>query len=241
MAKIALIAGGIALGAVSGGILAMAAGDMIWAGAAEGALVGASIGDAAGRVLFPPHFNQSGPRLNDLTVSTSSDGASIPFGYGSYRFGGNIIWSPGIKEHITTSESGGKGGGGTTTTSYSYTASFAVAFGEGPGTIKKIWGDSKILYDSAASSKYPTPTLYRGTQTQDADPTIQADRGAANTPAFRHLILAVFKNLPLADFGNRIPSIGAEINYDISTLENVVSDICARAGLDSSLVDVSAI
>jgi hypothetical protein len=241
MAKIALIAGGIALGAISGGILAVAAGHLVWAGVAEGALAGASIGDAAGRVLFPPHSNQSGPRLNDLTVSTSSDGAAIPFGYGTYRFGGNIIWSPGIKEHVTTSESGGKGGPSTTTTSYSYTASFAVAFGEGTGTIKKLWGDTKVLYDSAAPSKYPTPTLYSGTQTQGADPSIQADRGAANTPGFRHLIMAVFEDFPLADFGNRIPSIGAEVAFDINTLRGTVTDICARAGLDSSQIDVSLI
>lgn len=241
MAKIALIASAVVLGAVSGGILAVAEAGSVWAGAAEGALVGAAIGDTAARLLFPPHYNQMGPRLNDLTASSSADGAAIPFGYGTYRFGGNIIWSPGIKEHSVTTTSGGKGGPSTTSTNYNYTCSFAVAFGEGTGTIKKIWGDSKVIYDSAASSKYPAPTLYTGTQTQNADPTIQADKGAANTPAFRHLIYAVFEDFPLADFGNRIPNLRAEVAFDVDSLQGIVANLCLRSGLDSSQIDVSAL
>jgi hypothetical protein len=63
------------------------------------------------------------------------------------------------------------------------------------------------------SQYYPTPTLYPGTQDQDPDPEIQANEGAENTPAFRGLIGAVFKNFPLANFGNRIPSVRALIKF----------------------------
>jgi len=240
MAKIALVAGAVALGVVSGGILGLASGSMIM-GALEGAAVGEALGSTAASLLFPGHNYQQGPKLNDLMVSSSTDGAAIPFGYGTYRLGGNIIWSPGLVEHQATETTGGKGGPSTTSTTYSYSASFAVSFGEGPGTIKKLWGDSKLIYDASASSKYPPPTLYGGTQTQAADPDIQADKGAANTPAFRHLVYAVFADFPLANFGNRIPTIRGEVQYSISSLQDMVADICERAGLDSSLIDVSTL
>lgn len=62
-------------------------------------------------------------------------------------------------------------------------------------------------------SYYGIPTIYPGTQTQLPDPDIQANEGVANTPAFRGTCYAKFKAFPLANFGNRIPSIRAEIAF----------------------------
>jgi len=56
-----------------------------------------------------------------------------------------------------------------------------------------------------------TMRIYTGTETQLPDPLIESDLGAGNTPAFRGTCYIVFDNFKLADFGNRIPNITAEV------------------------------
>lgn len=382
MAKIGLALAGAAIGAFFGPI---------------GAEIGFTLGGILGSMLFPgkPVF---GPRLNDLQVSSATNGAPIPFGYGTDRVAGNMIWTNGITEHNVTTGGGigGKGGQPQQTT-YNYTGSFAVAFGEGPAKVGRIWFDTKIAYDPndnyvgiklidplgfgypsapllivtdtafpvtagtqvtltgtiisndtgggttldqvtsveaviapnefiiknqgfsnlngdgaitasgtigitaaggqaitklsmvgdlataicglnpepgtqvliidipaalhgnayagyftvvsststfftyynppntlftigdntgtifcgwavPAQPQYPPPTIYTGTELQGPDPTIQATEGAANTPAFRPLIYAVWNNLPLANFSNRLPNVRAEITYLLAPL-----------------------
>ena len=55
-------------------------------------------------------------------------------------------------------------------------------------------------------------TFYPGTETQTRDPLIVADVGEFSTSAHRGLIYAVF-DIPLTDYGNRIPNIEAAIAY----------------------------
>lgn len=154
MARIALAVGFAVLGAVTFGLttpFSLTLGASILFGAS----LGFTVGSALGQVLFPIHLpNQVGPRLNDLTVSSSTNGAFIPIGYGIFRFAGNIIYSPGLVEHSKTTKHSSKGGPSYKSTNYTYTCTFAVAFGEsypvvsGYGDIIKVWGDSKILYDN---------------------------------------------------------------------------------------------
>lgn len=299
MARIALTVGGVIAGIATGGILA---GPVFWTSLtsmSSAAILGGSIGNAVGRAVDPGRL-ANGPRSYDLSVSNSANGISIPFGYGVYRVGSNIIWSPGMVEHRHDEDNCMA----PDQTTYSYTASFAAAFGEGPARLKKVWGDTKVIYDrdyeawepaawdpeipytvgmtvkytaggytywravmtslneppgtsywghyawdpwnwSPTPPKYTAPTWHPGSQTQDPDATIQATEGAANTPAFRGLAYAVWEDLPLADFGNRIPAIRAEIEFllpngsSITGVADMVSDLCLRAGLDASEIDVS--
>jgi hypothetical protein len=87
---------------------------------------------------------------------------------------------------------------------------------------------------------YGTPTFYPGTQTQNPDPLIQANEGVANTPAFRGLCHVVFEKFRLANFGNRLPNMRAELLIGSNThLADVVLRHCKRAGLTANEVDVS--
>lgn len=202
-------------------------------GAALGSAVGLGwqagwlVGSVVGSLLFPAkgqNVTTEGPRLGDLTVSSSAYGASIPIGYGTLRMAGNMIWSSGIREqqNVTRTRSGGKGGGGRSTQtsiSYSYFASFALSFGEGPAEdVLRIWADGKLIYDKTGSSPdVAKPNLrfrfHRGSEDQLPDPLIEAHVGAGRAPAHRGLCVIVFEDLALADFGNRIPNITAEITY----------------------------
>lgn len=223
MARIALAVGFAALGALTGGIsFAFSIAAIV-----QGAAIGLAAGQLLGSLFLPPHTSSSGPRLQDGQVSSSANGSPRPFGYGGFMLGAQIIWSSGIQENKTTTTQSAKGGPTNTSTTYSYTVSFAGAFCEGPAKITRIWGDSKLIFDSTkkgstTSPKLSTgigtntivlyPTIYPGSSTQNPDPTIQAAEGVNGTPAFRGTCYLVYENFPLADFGNRLPNIRAEIS-----------------------------
>ena len=99
-------------GQVVGGLVGAVAGFFV--GGPTGALYGAQIGAMAGGYLDPPKGpTTEGPRLNDLTIQTSTYGAVIPRVYGTVTVTGNILWleNNALKETITKNKSGGKGGG----------------------------------------------------------------------------------------------------------------------------------
>jgi hypothetical protein len=116
-------------GAAAGGLFGPA-GAMI--GRAAGAIAGSVIDDA----LFGSARAAKGPRLDDLRVMSSSEGAPIPVVWGRARLSGQVIWATEMEEEITTSgQTGGKGadgGGSSAATEYSYYANFAVGLCEGP-------------------------------------------------------------------------------------------------------------
>lgn len=180
-------------------------------------------GSLIGGFLFPAKGpNQSGPKLDNLAVTSSTYGQPIFIIYGTCRVGGNIIWGPPIRETSHTqkqSAKGGMGGGGKTTT-YTYSWTGAVAICEGPiDGIIRIWADTKIVYDASGTSpntKKPSFRfrIYKGTEDQLPDPAIEADVGADNATAHRGLAYIVFDDIQLSDFGNRIPSWTFEVVAD---------------------------
>ncbi len=184
---------------------------------AVGTMIGGPIGGAIGaiigqqvdqNILFAPKPRQ-GPRLGDLSVQTSSYGAQIPKIFGTMRAAGTVIWATDLVEQKATS--GGKGRPKVTT--YSYSASFAVALSARPvSSVRRIWADGKLLRGAAGDFKSATGfRLHRGLEDQAADPLIVAAEGATGAPAYRGIAYAVFEDMLLEDFGNRIPSLTFEI------------------------------
>ncbi len=214
MATLAFAVAGSALGA-------SAAGAAIGLTASSGWIIGSILGN----VLFPPSGPSTvseGPRLGDLTVSSSAYGAAVPRLFGTQRTAGNIIWSSGIEEVINTEtqDVGGKGGGGGThtQTSYEYYASFAMGLVEGEiNNMLRMWADGKLIYDISGQTVDTVIAglqfrFYRGTETQLPDALIEADKGVGKVPAHRGLCYIVFERLPLVNFGNRIPNITIELS-----------------------------
>lgn len=203
------------------GVVGSALGSAIGIGASAGWLGGVMLGN----LLFGGGKSQSieGPRIDDLSVQTSTYGAPIPLVYGTMRISGNVIWSTPLKETRTVKKSsGGKGGGKKSSqTTYSYSASFAVGLCIGPvSTVRRIWADTKVIYDATAGNtqsteKYPgVVRIHRGEETQEPDSTIEMHLGAGNVPAYRGLCYLVLTDLQLKDFANRIPNISAEVVVD---------------------------
>ncbi|WP_281826861.1 baseplate multidomain protein megatron [Jannaschia rubra] len=208
MATLVLGAAGAAIGgSIGGAILGVSA-------ATIGGFVGSTIGSVVDSWIvssLAPTQRIEGPRLDSLRITSSIEGAVVPRVYGRMRMGGNVIWATDFREETkTTTQGGGKGGGGggkVKTTEYLYYASFAVALCEGPITgIGRIWADGKLLDTAGITWRW-----YPGDESQTADPFIAAKMGAANTTAYRGTAYVVFEDLPLGNYGNRLPQLSFEV------------------------------
>ncbi len=234
MAALVLSVAGAAAGAVFGP-----------AGAIAGRIAGALVGNIIDKKLFGPgDQNVVGPRLADLDVMASTEGAPIPRVYGRARLAGQVIWATQLEEMVsssTSSSSGGKGhlvsGPRTTTTTYSYFGNFAVGLSEGViGGVGRIWADGKPLDLTGKTIR-----VHRGTEEQAPDDLIVAKEGADNSPAYRGLAYVVFERLPLADFGNRIPQLSFEIIRPVGALERMVRAVTLIPGTTEFGYEPSAI
>ncbi|MEQ1697883.1 MAG: glycoside hydrolase/phage tail family protein [Hyphomicrobiaceae bacterium] len=214
MATLALAAVGAAVGSTL-----LPSGIAVLGATLTGAAIGTQIGALAGSYIDQALFGASGgskqvqgPRLSDLHVTASTEGAAIPRVYGRVRSGGQVIWATDFEEETVTQDAsgGGKGiggGDGATQTTYRYYANFAVALAEGEiASIGRVWANGQEIDLSQLTYR-----LYTGAPDQPADTLIQAREGAANTPAFRDTAYIVFERLPLAAYGNHLPQLSFEI------------------------------
>ena len=209
-------------GQLVGGAIGAAIG--FYVGGPAGAQAGWAVGAVVGGVIDPERID--GPRLQDRKVQVSSYGASIPIVYGGDAVAGNVIWSTDLVEHDV--QTGGKGG--PVVTNHTYTVSCAVLICEGPITsLRRIWADAKLIYDTSDTADDATQAasgalanyfvFYQGGEDQLPDPTIEADLGAGNVPAYRGSCYIVFTDLPLTDFGNRIPNFRFEVSTEPSIVD----------------------
>lgn len=181
-------------------------------GTAIGGPIGGALGAFSGRQADQAIFGggtREGPRLRELSVTTSSYGQPLPRHFGRMRVAGSVIWSTELIE-TSTKEGGGKGRPSTRT--YSYSASFAVALSSTPiDRIGRIWADGNLLRGASGDLKTEgAMRAYLGTGDSPIDPLIAADRGGL-APAFRDCAYVVFEDLQLGDFGNRIPALTFEV------------------------------
>lgn len=218
-------------------------------GSLGSSLIGGAIGRSLGGILDGALFggdgiHREGPRLEELSVQTSTYGKMIPVVFGSARIAGNIIWSRPIKEIAETTETsvGGKAGGGTTasSTQYSYFVSLAVAICEGEiDEVLRIWADSKLLDLSQGTYR-----IYKGGEDQSPDSYIEAFEGVGSTPAYRGLAYIVVEDFPLAAFGNRIPNFTFEVkrkvlqpDYNGQSVEEMITSMIMIPGSGEFVYD----
>lgn len=192
-------------------------------GTALGGPIGAAIGGLIGNmadhaVLFRPK-GREGPRLSDLQVQTSSYGTQIPKLFGTMRVAGTVIWASDLRE--TKSRAGG-GKGRPSVTTYDYSASFAVALSARRILrVKRIWADGNLLRGAAGDFKTELGAfrVHDGGEDQAVDPLIAAAEGIGLAPAHRGIAYALFEDLALGDYGNRIPSLTFEVEADTEGVE----------------------
>jgi hypothetical protein len=198
-------------------------------GTLVGGPLGGAIGALAGRAVDAAIIgggHRDGPRLKELTPTTSTYGEALPRHFGRMRVPGSIIWATDLVEHRDT-QGGGKGRPSVTT--YSYTASFAVALASRPiADVGRVWADGNLLRGAAGDLKAGgAMRVHTGWGDQPADPLIAAAEGAGRCPAWRGLAYVVFEDLELGDFFNRIPALTFEVIADADgfTLQDVIGEL----------------
>ena len=186
-------------------------------GGPVGAAIGASLGQQVDAAIFKPK-GREGPRLADLKVQASTYGQQIPKLFGTMRVAGSVIWATDLIERRTKS---GGGKGRPSVTEYSYAVSLAVALSSRPiRAIRRIWADGNLLRGTSGS--FRERCIFRwhdGSEDQAVDPLIASAVGPGSASGFRGLAYAVFEELELAAFGNRIPSLTFEVEADTASVD----------------------
>ncbi|WP_108811142.1 GTA baseplate fiber-binding domain-containing protein [Sphingorhabdus sp. Alg231-15] len=212
-------------------------------GTAVGGPIGGALGAVLGQqidqnILFKPS-GREGHRLQELAVQTSSYGTQIPRIYGTMRVAGTVIWATDLKE---TRESSGGGKGRPSSATYSYSASLAVALSSrNISEIGRIWADGKIFRGSAGDFKTEAGfRFFQGHEDQAVDGLMASAEANGGTPAHRGIALAVFEDMDLTDYGNRIPSLTFEVIADDGSvsLGKIINDISGdkiTASIDEQL------
>jgi hypothetical protein len=229
---------------IAGGAIGTAVGGPM--GGKIGFMLGSAIGSIADQWLFrspPIPYGQ----LQDLRVSSSAYGTPIPQGWGQFRLPGALVWSSNLQQNTYTQSQGGGGsaGPGQQTETYYYTtnAAFIICRGNewiNSNSLLRIHADDTVVWDyrDQENSKV-TVRFYTGTETQDADPLIQAQYGTSNCPAFRGQCYIMLENFQVYDFGERLPNISVEIATSPVYMSDMVTNIANQYNITDDQLDVS--
>ena len=230
MATLALAVAGAAVGSAL-----LPAGFTVLGATVTGAMIGSQVGALAGSYVDQVLLGASGqsravggPRLDDLKVTTSTEGAAIPRLIGRSRLGGQVIWATSFEEEVLKNDAGGKGGfaGGGSNRSYRYYANFAVALCEGTITsIGRVWADGKELDLSELNWR-----LYTGTEDQEPDALVVLHQGADQAPAYRGVAYIVFERMLIETYGNRLPQLSFEVFRAVDPFERSVRAVVMIPG-----------
>jgi hypothetical protein len=213
------------------------AGFSLFGATVSGAAIGGAIGALGGSLIdaaIAPGRHINGPRLSDINIQSSTEGAAVPTVFGRVRVAGQLIWASQFNQTTSTTSTGGKGGivsPSSSETDYLYSISFAVGLCAGDvSVLGRVWADGVPIDITQYTTRF-----YDGSETQEMDPLIQEIEGAGNTPSYRGLSYIVFEDMPLADFGNRIPQLQFELIRAISdanpsALENVLGGVAIIPG-----------
>ncbi len=188
----------------------------------SGASIGWLAGSMLGQALFTPTQKSYGPRLSDLSVSSSSYGTPIPYVQGHPRVAGQIVWAS-TKREIATTTKVGKGGPKQKVTTYTYVMDMMVMLTDNQiDGVRKIWNNGKLIYSQDAGASFQTlrnsisnplwgrMTAYTGEATQLPDPTYEAEVGTSHAPAYRGRGCVFIQNLQLGQSGT-IPNLTFEV------------------------------
>lgn len=164
--------------------------------------------------------------LKAACPAASIHGSAVPRIYGRMRVAGTVVWATDLKEEEAI-EGGGKGS--PERLGYSYSVSLAVALSSRPiRSVRRIWADGKLIRGSGG--QFTVPAKFRvatGSEDQPVDPLIASIETIARTPAYRGLALAIFEDLQLAEFGNRIPVLTFEVEAEDAPV--AIADLVADA------------
>lgn len=198
--------------------------------------------------LFAPKKQRQKAPDPNLRVPKSDFGSALPRIYGKVRIEGNKFW-PDSKNRMfrvetTTEQQGGKGGGGgqSVETKIVY-GTFAILFSTGEAILDRIIINGNQI-EQGHSFFQTYCTFFDGSQTAPWSEIVAKDDGNYKDIAYKGINYLGFKDVPLTEYGNTIPSQVSAVLIDKDfgespTIAEVVGDMCKRAGVPDELIDVT--
>lgn len=199
---------------------------------ADPASIGVKVALTAASMAFQMSQKITGPRLDNLKITGAEYGTPWFRVYGGRRLDGlPIIHSEKLREKKVTSKTKG---GKYSQYKYYWTGGVGICDHE-IDAVQRIWMDRRLVYDVSAVGPISVlgsifsglsnravklvqgrnMRLYMGTETQEVDPRYEEfceDRyGAGSTPAMLGRAWAMFEELPVEKFGNRVPQISMQV------------------------------
>lgn len=194
-----------------------------------GAAVGGTVGALIGNAIAPTAVAQ--PSLNDLKIQRPQPGTQIPYVWGRFRVAMNPDWIGNNGELIPHGGGGGgKGGGEPEQTTY--TASWSGIFNKSTRkgqkaleAIDKWWTDGRVV-----NLEDINPTVYTGWPLQLPDSSKEADLGVGRVSADRFKGTAVFNDVQMGQFFNRLPNMEALVRTVAQTNAEILQLASENAG-----------
>jgi hypothetical protein len=171
-------------------------------------------------------------------MQTATDGMPIAWVMGTSTVAGTIVQYSKVRE-VKVQDSGK---GGPVVSHYENRQDFAILVCESCSlrdstinAIVMVQQDGKIVYDMRTGSKIIPDSLkwkknvdfLFGDESQLPHPTLEAITGVGNTPSYRGVCLAVFKDFNITAAGGRIPQFQFTISSTstATTHDNVLDDL----------------
>ncbi len=174
-----------------------------------GGPTGAQVGWMVGSTIQGSRQTIRQDSVGDLRIQTAQYGLPIPYVLGKQRVAGNIIWASEKKKYEIKTKTG-KGGGPTViTTGYKQDMAILLCKGTIAG-ISRMWANNKLIVDGTSETRSLPGKVYRGTQAQMPDVTMEAVLGVGNVPAYRGLAYIVIKDFDLGTSG-AVPNFSFEV------------------------------
>lgn len=168
-------------------------------------------GSLLSSVLFKPPAQQ-GPRLQDLTITGTDYGQTIPWVAGSPRLAPTYVWVSPLRE-IANTQKVGKGGG-QKVTQYTYVCDVMLRITENiTEGVARDWINSELVRNGLTlkDGLWSSITVYTGEIDQLPDPTYEAAVGVGNAPAYRGGTTIVITGLQLGS-GKQLPNFEHQVN-----------------------------
>ena len=160
----------------------------------------------------------------------SEYGTNIPKIYGTTRVEGILLWAKPFDAIVDVLP---------TIRVTRYRATFAIAIGEGPVQLRRIWFDDNAVYGGDGGTLVDID-FFPGTETQTVNPLIT--EGDQIPVAYRGLAYIVCKEVFLDEYGNNLPRVVVEIGQQTTpTIASIYEDIIEETGLQPEDVNVTGI
>ena len=219
---------------------------------------------ALGAVVGGPGVK--GPRVSDLKIALEGEGQELARGWGVWRQELSLVHTSGLIETKELSTEGDFFGiGGQEVTNYKYGVKCVLIGGRGPITrLRRLKLNLNAVYDWNGGDEQGASLVWNGsywegettlkkfgkgikirvfpgTLNQPVGPVIVDAKGANQWTNYPSQWLVELEIPNLKKYGNSMPRVSVEVEYNVTALSDVILEIGSWVGLESIDFDLSAL